>query len=251
MNRAPSAPSQFSPELEVFIVTKYDPLLTIVKELGDHVQQNNKEVWRLERKMAELERQLQRVTETLEEGAPAHRNLDATQIDDDEAHTNLLKDEASLSAPWLFSCQAGTPMSAIQVLLEFTPDCTEEIDVRLWTNEEDMWIALLEDLPIAVTRPDTVQLPDLRKSARHALLELCRSEYLLLLRGVPGKGSAATNPVVITLVAIMAAAFSEAWQRVEAQAPDDLGRIAVVLEGDCIGSRLRGGRQKFDIEKLN
>lgn len=36
--RAPSQPSPFSPELQTFILTKYDPLLTIVRELNETVQ---------------------------------------------------------------------------------------------------------------------------------------------------------------------------------------------------------------------
>lgn len=31
--------------------------------------------------------------------------------------------------------QIGTPTSALQVLLEFTPDTTEELDVKLWKRE--------------------------------------------------------------------------------------------------------------------
>lgn len=152
-----------------------------------------------------------------------------------------------------FSCQAGTPTASLQPLLEFSPDTTEELDVRQWNSEEDMWVAFLEDLPpeVPVARPESLSLLHLRSTARIALTELCKSELLLILRQVPGKDEARQNHQCITLVAIMAAALSEAWNRVERTEPDALGRIALVLEGENIGTRLRAGRNKFMIEPLN
>jgi len=40
-------------------------------------------------------------------------------------------------------------------------------------------------------------------------------------------------------------------QSLEQAQPGVLGRVAVVLDGDNIGSRLRAGAQKYAIEPLN
>jgi len=220
----------------------------------------NKNRWRLERRVNQLEHQIKVLSEAHDEGRLVHETEAAAATFKDEMDGNvksssvreLLKGEETLTAPWLFSCQTATPLSAIQVLLEFTPDCTQELDSRLWTREEDMWIALLEDLPEGFNpKPNSLLLKDLRICARKVLLQLCTAEYMLMLRGVPGREEAVSSPMTITFVAILSAAFSEAWQRVDAQRPDELGRIAIVLEGESIGSRLRCGRQKFQIEALN
>lgn len=170
-----------------------------------------------------------------------------------ESLRQFLDAEESLTAPWLFSCQTDTPTSSLQVLLEFHPESTEELDSGQWRREEDMWIAFLEDLPeeLGERKPESFHLLDLRKSARRALLSICRGEHLLVVRRVPGKETASQNPTSITLVAMLAAALSEAWQRTESTEPEALGRIALVLEGDGIGTRLRAGRKKFKIEPLN
>eukprot|EP01054_Gregarina_sp_Poly1_P006368 Gregarina_sp_Poly_1__6367@NODE_3394_length_1126_cov_29_597734_g851_i2_p1_GENE_NODE_3394_length_1126_cov_29_597734_g851_i2NODE_3394_length_1126_cov_29_597734_g851_i2_p1_ORF_typecomplete_len136_score20_95_NODE_3394_length_1126_cov_29_597734_g851_i2410817 len=101
----------------------------------------------------------------------------------------LLKTDAQLSAPWLFSCNIGTPLSSIQVLLDFLPPQTAELDVKDWSRESDMWIDLLENLPddVPILRPPTLGLSDLRASSRKALLEVVRGEVLIVVRNVPGK----------------------------------------------------------------
>eukprot|EP01053_Blabericola_migrator_P004038 Blabericola_migrator_1__4037@NODE_2228_length_3093_cov_94_274950_g1404_i0_p2_GENE_NODE_2228_length_3093_cov_94_274950_g1404_i0NODE_2228_length_3093_cov_94_274950_g1404_i0_p2_ORF_typecomplete_len137_score21_76TctB/PF07331_11/0_022DUF3021/PF11457_8/0_058Pex24p/PF06398_11/0_292TM/PF13239_6/8_1e032TM/PF13239_6/0_37_NODE_2228_length_3093_cov_94_274950_g1404_i024272837 len=53
-----------------------------------------------------------------------------------------LKTDAQLSAPWLFSVQAGTPMTSIQVLLDFLPPQTAELDIKDWTREVLRFILL-------------------------------------------------------------------------------------------------------------
>nr|CEL67922.1 TPA: hypothetical protein BN1204_037070 [Neospora caninum Liverpool] len=250
--RTPSNSTPYSAELQTFLITKFDPLLAIVRELNDRLQNSEKERYRLERRTQRLESQILALIETVEKGKP----LEKVGFDDDDSFNvarDAIKPEEALVAPWLFSCQTGTPTSALQVLLEFTPDTTEELDVKLWKREEDMWIMFLEELPdaFAVHKPESLQLLDLRRAARRALLELCRGEALFILRNVPGKAEAASCPTAITLVAILAAALSEAWTRVEAAEPAALGRVALVLEGTSIGSRLRAGRKRLRIEPLN
>ncbi|KAL8432794.1 hypothetical protein ACSSS7_004354 [Eimeria intestinalis] len=75
-------------------------------------------------------------------------------------------------------------------------------------------------------------------AARRALLELCRGEALLILRNVPGRREAPNNPTAITLVAILAAALAEAWNRVEAGEPEALGRVAMVLDATAAARAL-------------
>lgn len=253
--RTPSNPAAFSPELQTFIVTKYDPLLSIVRELNERLQASEKERWRLERRVGRLEHQIVNIHDVLEnKGALKNIERDGQDLaGGPHAVRELLESEEALAAPWLFSCQIGTPTSALQILLEFTPDSTEELDVKMWKREEDMWIMFLEELPdvFATRKPESLQLLDLRRAARRALLELCRGEIMLILRNVPGKKEVATNPTEITLVAIMAAALSEAWHRVEVAEPEALGRVALILEGHEVGSRIRAGRKRFRIEPLN
>ncbi|CDJ42731.1 Chromosome III, complete sequence, related [Eimeria tenella] len=235
--RTPSNASPFSPELQTFVVTKYDPLLAIVRELNTRLQASEKERMRLERRVQRLEQQVISLAAAAESGTPFKAAAAAADLDADapagrHAVQELLEGEEALAAPWLFSCQIGTPTSALQVLLEFSPDSTLEIDCKMWKREEDLWISLLEELPdeFAFRRPDSLQLLDLRRAARRALLEFCRGEVLILLRSVPGRREAPNNPTAITLVAILAAALSEAWSRVEAGEPEALGRVALVLD---------------------
>ncbi|PFH35601.1 hypothetical protein BESB_052520 [Besnoitia besnoiti] len=250
--RTPSNTTPYSAELQTFLITKFDPLLAIVRELNDRLQSSEKERFRLERRTQRLEHQVLALVDSVEKGKPLER-IEENDEDNPQAIREMLRSEEALVAPWLFSCQIGTPTSALQVLLEFTPDTTEELDVKLWKREEDMWIMFLEELPDAfvLRKPDSLQLLDLRRAARRALLELCRGEALFILRNVPGKLEAASCPTAITLVAILAAALSEAWSRIEAAEPEALGRVALVLEGSDIGSRLRAGRKRFRIEPLN
>ncbi|XP_026192237.1 uncharacterized protein LOC34623383 [Cyclospora cayetanensis] len=253
--RTPSNASPFSPELQTFVVTKYDPLLAIVRELNARLQASEKERMRLERRVQRLEGQVISLNDAVETGTKLKPTPDLEPEGQAGRHAvqELLEPEEALVAPWLFSCQIGTPTSALQVLLEFSPDSTLEVDCKMWKREEDLWILLLEEMPdeFAFRRPDSLQLLDLRRAARRALLELCRGEALILLRNVPGRREAPNNPTAITLVAILAAALSEAWSRVEAAEPEALGRVALVLDGNDIGSRLRAGRKRFRIEPLN
>ncbi|KAL8273954.1 hypothetical protein Esti_002133 [Eimeria stiedai] len=255
--RTPSNVSPFSAELQTFVVTKYDPLLAIVRELNTRLQASEKERMRLERRVQRLEHQLLSLSEVVEKagvGKLAPTELEGGPQGGKHAVRELLEPEEALVAPWLFSCQQiGTPTSALQVLLEFSPDSTLEVDCKLWKREEDLWILLLEELPdeFAFRRPDSLQLLDLRRAARRALLELCRGEALVILRNVPGRREAPNNPTAITLVAILAAALAEAWNRVEAGEPEALGRVAMVLDGTDIGTRLRAGKKRFRIEPLN
>ncbi|KAF8819060.1 hypothetical protein IE077_004304 [Cardiosporidium cionae] len=266
--QTPSNPSPFSAELQTFIVTKYDPLLSIVQELNQRLQASEKDRFRLERRVKRLEHQILLLhgaieneeklgAEMLEEGEdtlqPSADNKELLST----AVTELLEDEEALIAPWLFSCQLGTPTSGLQVLLEFTPQNTEELDVQPWKREEDMWIKFLEEQPfgdslnVEPVKSETFRLFDLRRAARKTLLGLCKREFLLILRNVPGKEAAQRCPTTITLVAILAAAVSEAWMRVENETAESLGRVALVMEGTNIGTRLRAGKKRFHIEPLN
>ncbi|CDJ27061.1 Chromosome III, complete sequence, related [Eimeria mitis] len=172
--RTPSNASPFSPELQTFVVTKYDPLLAIVRELNARLQASEKERVRLERRVQRLEHQVVALTDACEKGT----KLKSVPDLEPEAHTGrhavqeLLENEEALASPWLFSCQIGTPTSALQVLLEFSPDSTIEIDCKLWKREEDMWICLLEELPdeFAFRRPDSLQLLDLRRAGEALFL---------------------------------------------------------------------------------
>ncbi|CDJ59538.1 Chromosome III, complete sequence, related, partial [Eimeria maxima] len=202
--RTPSNSSPFSPELQTFVVTKYDPLLAIVRELNARLQAAEKERMRLERRVQRLEHQVVELTNACDKGASLKPLPDADVDISTGRHAvhELLENEEALAAAWLFSCQIGTPTSALQVLLEFSPDSTIEIDCKLWKREEDMWICLLEELPdeFAFRRPDSLHLLDLRRAARRALLELCRGEVFILVRNVPGRREAPNCPTAITLV---------------------------------------------------
>lgn len=248
--RPPSQPSPFSPELQTFILTKFDPLLNIVRELNDRLQAAEKDRFRLERRVSSLEEQVKR----LQVGDTSASPEEAAREDLMPLEAgSLLAAEEALTRPWLFSCQTGTPTASLQALLEFSPVNTVELDVRQWNSEDDMWIAFLENLPsdIPYVRPASLSLHDLRASARGALCQACKRELLIVLRQVPGSQEAARNKHFITFVAIMAAALSEAWDRVERTDPTSLGRSAIVLVGEGIGTRLRAGRNRFTIEPIN
>lgn len=241
----------FNSDLQTFIVTKYDPLLTIVKELNDKLQNSEKDKFRLERRVVRLEKQMLVLLEKLEVAEIIEEDLKERQHERKIDH--IIEHEDNLLAPWLFSCQLGTPLSSLQVLLEFSPEDTIELNVKLWKREEDMWINLLEDMPKKSQRflPDSLNLIDLRKAARKSLLYLCVNEILIVLRNVPGKAQAIYNTTSMTLVAILASAFYEAWKRTEMTDPASLGRIALVLDGENVGSKLRAGNKKLKIEPLN
>ncbi|KAH8740670.1 apicomplexan specific coiled coil protein [Cryptosporidium ryanae] len=249
-------PMSFSPEIQGFIVTKFDPLLSIVKELNDHVQSSDKERLRLEYRISRIERTLEsliKIVTDLGYKLPEDNEFEKNIPELKSELSLLLSGEESVTAPWLFSVQSGTPISSLQILLEFSQPNTEVLLADTWRREEDMWISFLDDLPdeFSTRRPESLSLVDLRRAARKALLEVIRGELLLVIRNVPGKQEVPHNPLPVTLVAILAAAFSEAWERVESSDPNSLGRLALVLEGDNIGSRLRAGKKKFAIEALN
>ncbi|OII76989.1 hypothetical protein cand_023320 [Cryptosporidium andersoni] len=249
-------PISFSPEIQGFIVTKFDPLLSIVKELNDRIQTSDKERLRLEYRISRIERSLEnliRIVTDLGYKLPEDSQCEDSLPEMKSELNLLLSGEENMTAPWLFSVQSGTPVSSLQILLEFSPSNTEVLLSDTWRREEDMWIGFLDDLPdeFSTRRPESLSLIDLRRAAKKALLEVVRGELLLVVRGVPGKQEAPHNPLSVTLVAILASALSEAWERVEAMDPNSLGRLALVLEGDEIGSRLRAGKRKFTIEALN
>ncbi|EKX73176.1 conserved hypothetical protein [Theileria equi strain WA] len=233
-------------DLESFILTKYDPLLTIVKELNDSLQNLEKENLRLERRIVNLEQYL--LSSKNEDKNTKEKFTLPSEV-------NLVEDESALSLPWLFSCQAKTPLSALQVLLEFHPDSTIELDISTWLREENMWISLLDELlpilSLSVGSNELEELHSIRRIARKTLLEMSKNEILIVLRNVPGKDEASSNATRITLVAILASAISEAWKRVEQLNPHNMGRVSLVLEGDNIGTRLRAGTKRFRIEPLN
>ncbi|CRG97909.1 conserved Plasmodium protein, unknown function [Plasmodium gallinaceum] len=241
----------FNSDLQTFIVTKYDPLLTIVKELNDKLQNSEKDRFRLERRIIRLEKQMLLLLEKLEVSDIIDNEL-REKKEEKKIHQTIEHDD-NLLAPWLFSCQLGTPLSSLQVLLEFSVKDTMELNVKLWKREEDMWINFLEDLPSNSKNflPDTLKLIDLRRAARKCLLNLCTNEILIVLRNVPGKSQAVYNTTTMTLVAILASAFYEAWKRIELTDPVSLGRIVLVLDGENVGSRLRAGNKKLKIEPLN
>ncbi|CRH00535.1 conserved Plasmodium protein, unknown function [Plasmodium relictum] len=241
----------FNSDLQTFIVTKYDPLLTIVKELNDKLQNSEKEKFRLERRIIRLEKQMLMLLEKLEVGDIIENELKEKK--EEKKISQTIEHDDNLLAPWLFSCQLGTPLSSLQVLLEFSVKNTLELNVKMWKREEDMWINFLEDLPLNSKSflPDSLNLIDLRKAARKCLLNLCMNEILIVLRNVPGKSQAVYNTTTMTLVAILASALYEAWKRIEMTDPVSLGRIVLVLDGENVGSRLRAGNKKLKIEPLN
>lgn len=243
-----SQPSPFSPEVQSFILTKFDPLLTIVKELNDRLHIAEKERYQLEKRVSYLEDKVR----LLQQDESLSLKPRSQEVKLEDRYTSLPEDKL-LNAPWIFSCQLGTPTASLQVLLEFTPDSTEELDVRQWNAEEDMWISFLENLPpsFAMSNYYGTDLKNLRATARTVLIDLCKGELLLILRQVPGKQEAMQSKRSITFVAIMAAALSEAWTRIERTESSLLGRIALIFEGECIGRRFRAGHHKFIVEPLN
>lgn len=127
MTPSPSQPSPYSAELQTFILTKYDPLLAIVRELNEKVQTSENERLRLENRVHRLEGVVKMLQES--EGTPVET------AEDIEAAAPRIEQEQQLAPPWLFSCQAGTPTASIQALLEFSPENTEELDCRQWNSE--------------------------------------------------------------------------------------------------------------------
>ncbi|SBS86387.1 hypothetical protein PMALA_015880 [Plasmodium malariae] len=345
----------FGSDLQTFIVTKYDPLLTIVKELNDKLQNSEKALllplhlylstftspplplhlyhstcitpplplhlyhstftsphvplhmyhstcttpclpsfqlsdkYRLEKRLIRLEKQMLVLLDKLEvTDIPV--DLELKEKKEEQRKNQKIENEENLLAPWLFSCQLGTPLSSLQVLLEFTVQNTIELNVKLWKREDDMWINFLEIMSSNTKNylPDSLNLIELRKATRKCLLNLCTSEILIVLRNVPGKSQAVYNTTTMTLVAILASAVYEAWKRIELTDPVSLGRIVLVLDGMCgrnftcftffyhsifitpflplpfcrflfvalflgedVGSRLRAGNKKLKIEPLN
>ncbi|CAD2094907.1 conserved Plasmodium protein, unknown function [Plasmodium vinckei lentum] len=244
--------AMFSSDLQTFIVTKYDPLLTIVKELNDKLQNSEKDKYRLEKRIIKLEKQMVILLDKLEVADITFDNNDIPENKTKKINYQI-ENEENLLAPWLFSCQLGTPLSSLQVLLEFSVQTTIELNVKLWKREEDMWVNFLEAISTKSKNylPETLDLLDLRKSTRKCLLNLCTNENLIVLRNVPGKAQAVYNTTTMTLVAILASAIYEAWKRIELTDPVSLGRIVLVLDGEDVGSRLRAGNKKLKIEPLN
>ncbi|CDO63011.1 conserved Plasmodium protein, unknown function [Plasmodium reichenowi] len=242
----------FSSDLQTFIVTKYDPLLSIVKELNDKLQNSEKDKYHLEKRIMKLEKQMVLLLEKLEVSDILFDN-EEKEKKEEQRKNQKIESEENLLAPWLFSCQLGTPLSSLQVLLEFNVNNTIELNVKLWKREEDMWINVLEDISSNYNNylPDSLSLLDLRKAARKCLLNICMNEILIVLRNVPGKSQALYNTTTMTLVAILASAIYEAWKRIELTDPVSLGRIVLVLDGEDVGSRLRAGNKKLKIEPLN
>ncbi|GAW81425.1 hypothetical protein, conserved [Plasmodium gonderi] len=244
--------SIFSSDLQTFIVTKYDPLLTIVKELNDKLQNSEKDKYRLEKRLMKLEKQVVILLEKLEvTDIEIERDVKENKIETKKSQQ--IENEENLLAPWLFSCQLGTPLSSLQILLEFSQKNTIELNVKLWKREEDMWINFLEIISSSYKNflPDSLNLIDLRKATRKCLLTICTNEVLVVLRNVPGKSQAIYNTATMTLVAIFASAVYEAWKRIELTDPVSLGRVVLVLDGEDVGSRLRAGNKKLKIEPLN
>ncbi|VWU51120.1 conserved protein, unknown function [Hepatocystis sp. ex Piliocolobus tephrosceles] len=264
----------FSSDLQTFIVTKYDPLLTIVKELNDKLQISEKENYRLEKRLTRLERQMIILLKKLDVSDITidMDDNEITKITEEETNTTKkIENNENLSTPWLFSCQLGTPLSSLQVLLEFNEKDTIELNVKLWRREEDMWINFLENISKKITSiknsnvtgtddnnntinkflPDSYDLISIRRCVKKCLLNLCTDEILIVLRNVPGKTQAIYNTATMTLVAILASAVFEAWKRIETIDPMSLGRTVLVLDGEDVGSRLRAGNKKLKIEPLN
>ncbi|CDR96313.1 hypothetical protein, conserved [Babesia bigemina] len=235
------------PDLGAFIVSKYDPLLTIVKELNENLQHLERENLRLERRIVNLEQYIA--------GAQAA----------DVVYT--LEEESALSPPWLFSCQYTHRTDWHRNL-----NVASTLGVQSIKHDgigclaENMWIAFMEEIPamcnIKVDLKEMVDLQSMRRIARRVLMELSQNEAMVVLRNVPGKDEATTNATTITLVAILASAIAEAWKRVEYTTPQNMGRVCLILEGrrkcrqthkagENIGSRLRAGTKKFRIEPLN
>lgn len=232
--------------------------------------------YHLEKRIIKLEKQMVLLLEKLEVSDILFDNEEKEKKEEPRKNQKI-ESEENLLAPWLFSCQLGTPLSSLQVLLEFNVNNTIELNVKLWKREEDMWINVLEDISSNYNNylPDSLSLLDLRKAARKCLLNICMNEILIVLRNVPGKSQALYNTTTMTLVAILASAIYEAWKRIELTDPVSLGRIVLVLDGmNCInkksvctyiyicmyfyfilgedvGSRLRAGNKKLKIEPLN
>lgn len=183
------------------------------------------------------------------------KDISQPAVDDELAQSDvrdLLKPEHQLIAPWLYSCIPKTPTSSIESALGFVPSQTTELDVRDWSSESDMWIDLLENLPhsVPVDHPRTLSLSDLRTSGRKALMEMVRKEVLVIVRNVPGKAAVREAAASLILVGLLACAVGESWRRVEKISPATLGRVAMTLEGDDLGKKLKIGDQKLQIEPL-
>ncbi|KAL8452782.1 hypothetical protein Emag_002225 [Eimeria magna] len=219
--RTPSNASPFSAELQTFVVTKYDPLLAIVRELNTRLQASEKERMRLERRVQRLESQLLSLSESFDKAGGG--KLAAIELEGGPQTGKHASGGKGLACAALSAAAAAVAASAaarwfslfaVRELLE-----PEEALVAPWlfSCQEDLWILLLEELPdeFAFRRPDSLQLLDLRRAA------------------------------------ILAAALAEAWNRVEAGEPEALGRVAMVLDGTDIGTRLRAGKKRFRIEPLN
>lgn len=154
--------------LEHFILTKFDPLLTIVKELNDRLHLSDKENFKLEKRVAHIEKQLELLTKD--------QNYKFSPIVETQAdpHNSLqiLETDPSLVPPWLFSCKIGTPSSSIQALLNISNANTIELDVTSWLREESMWLDLLEQLPknISPIIVESSQLQTLRQHGKYVMI---------------------------------------------------------------------------------
>ncbi|EZG55379.1 putative apicomplexan specific coiled coil protein [Gregarina niphandrodes] len=254
MAQTPSNPSPYSAELQTFLVSKYDPLLGVVKTLNERLHATNRDVFKVQQRMDAMEKNLHEIRELLLKSNKQLPPLDQLSADLKKSDiADIIRPSTQMVASWLFSCQLNTPASAIQLMLDFLPDQTAELDVRDWKRESDMWIDFLENVPdnVPFSKPPSLSLADLRASARSALNEMVKREVLVIIRSVPGKDAAAKQSASLVLVGIICGAIGEAWRRAEQDGDFSTGRVVVVLDGDGLASKLHTGDQKLVIEPLH
>uniref|UniRef100_A0A0G4G541 Uncharacterized protein n=1 Tax=Chromera velia CCMP2878 TaxID=1169474 RepID=A0A0G4G541_9ALVE len=150
------------------------------------------------------------------------------------------------SSPWLFSCPMGTPVEDLCAVLDFARSAAVRFDVANWGCERDMW----EDVVRVFNAGSLPAVQVDYQAFLRTLAEAAKLEVMMVLSGVPGKEEAAENINSMKLVALYVLAMADAWKATEETEADKLGRVAVVLEGNGIGSRLRASDRRFSIEPL-
>jgi len=242
--KTPSQPSPFSAELQTFIITKYEPLLTIIQELSSKVETLEKDKFYLEKRIENLEKNQSFAIAKAENIAPDQEGI-KEGLAQNKYHAAL--------TPWLFSAKNNTAVSSIQLLLEYSIGNTMIIDCRDLRRENDLWLQIFERTPhhIGIEKPTGTRLYELRNAARKFLLDLCKTEILIILKNVPNKNEIDEMRSQVTLMAVLIASIAEAWERMQDIARVELGRVAIVLMGNSVGQRIRAGQQVFDISPLN
>lgn len=242
--KGPSNPSAYSAELQTFIITKFEPLISIIQELSNKLESLEREKFYLEKRLERLEAGQVELTQS-------------QQVDDKNPNAPpdrfvAIRTQASLQ-PWLFSAKSNTAVTSIQLLLEYSTTNTVILDCRDFRRENDLWLQIFDRLPsnIITERPIGSRLFELRNAARKCLLDLCKAEVLFIIKNIPDKHELDQMKTQVTLTAVLVASVSEAWERMQDIARVEMGRVAIVLLGESVGQKLRAGSQVFNISQLN